>query len=241
MARWPSRASRLGLDQQVAELPHRTGGLSGPATGQRADQRLDPVAERRSRGHGDPLVGQGRAADAPAVPGLTDHGIVGHEDVGQEDLVEHGGAGELAQGPDVDALGVHVDDEVGDAGVLGRVGVGPGQADPEVGRLGQRRPDLLAVEEPAALDLVGPGAQRGQVRPGAGLAEELAPGELAQQGRPDPALLLLVGAVGDDRGQGPGPDGQVRPRDAGGRQLLVDDQLVQGVGRPGPTGPASAA
>ena len=124
-------------------------------------------------------------------PRLPDHRVVGHEDVVEEHLVEHGGAGELAQRSDVDALGVHVDNEVGDAGVLGGVRVRAGQADSVVGLHGQRRPDLLAVEDPPALDRLGPGAQRGQVGPGAGLAEELAPRHRPEQGRAHPALLLL--------------------------------------------------
>ena len=124
-------------------------------------------------------------------PGAPMTAVVGHEDVVEEDLVEHGRTGELAQRADVEPLGVHVDDEVGDAGVLGRIGVGAGQADAEVGHLGQRRPHLLPVQHVAALDPLGPRAQRGEVRAGARLAEELAPAELAEQRRPHPALLLL--------------------------------------------------
>ena len=51
---------------------------------------------------------------------------VGDPHVGQEHLVELGLAGDLAQRPDLDARGVHVDDEVGQARVLGHVGVGAG-------------------------------------------------------------------------------------------------------------------
>ena len=43
-----------------------------------------------------------RAASHPAV-GRADDAVVGHEHVGEEDLVEHRHAGQLAQRPDVDA------------------------------------------------------------------------------------------------------------------------------------------
>ena len=46
----------------------------------------------------------------------------------------------------------HVDDEVGDALVLGHVGVGAGQADAPARELRVRRPHLLAREQPAVVD-----------------------------------------------------------------------------------------
>ena len=52
-------------------------------------------------------------------------------------------------------------------------------------------------------------------RPGAGLAEHLAPRELAPQRRRHPPLLLGVGAVDDDRRQRPRPDREVGAPDAG--------------------------
>ena len=115
----------------------------------------------------------------------------------------------------------HVDEEVGDPRVLLHVGVRPRQADPPVGLAGQRGPDLLAGEPPAGLgrparrDALGPRAQRREVRARAGLAEQLAPLDLAAQRRADEPLALLVGAVVDDRRRGPGADLEVgarRPR-----------------------------
>ena len=43
------------------------------------------------------------------------------------------------------------------------------------------------------------------------------------------------GAVGDERGQHPPRHLQVRAADAGGPELLVDHQLLERAGRPGPT------
>ena len=92
---------------------------------------------------------------APAVVLLADEAVVGHEHVVEEHLVEHRLAGELAQRPDVDAGRLHVDHEARDAVVLRLLGVGAGEADAPVGFLGHRRPHLLAVQHPAALDARG--------------------------------------------------------------------------------------
>src|SRR5580692_7077065 len=130
---------RLGDEMPQPLLHAGRAGLAALAPArQRPGQRLDAGTEGGARRHGDALVGQRRPPDAPAVPRRADHGVVGDEDVVEEDLVEQGGAGQLAQRPDVDALGAHVDDEVRDAGVLAGVGVRAGQADPEVRRLSQR-------------------------------------------------------------------------------------------------------
>ncbi len=230
MAAVAEQRDRLRLGDQVPEPGLETGrerhtALVSPRHG--PDQRLHAVAERRARGHRDALVGQSGPADAPSVPRDADDGVVGDEDVVEEDLVEHGCAGELAQRADVEPLGVHVDDEVGDPGVLGRVGIGTGEADAEVRDLRQRRPHLLTVEHEATFDPLGPGAQRRQVRSRPRLAEELAPVERPEKGGTHPALLLLGRAVRDECRQGPGTHGEMRANHAGGRQLLVDDELLE--------------
>ena len=85
-------------------------------------------------------------------------------------------------------------------------------------------------QPPAAVDLGRPGAQRREVGAGAGLGEELAPGQLAQQRRPHEPLALLVGAVLEDRRHRPAGDHDVGPGQLGAGQLLVDDDLGDGVG-----------
>ena len=100
-----------------------------------------------------------RAARQPSCSG-ADEAVVGDEHVVEEHLVEHRLAGQLAQRPDVDARGLHVEHEARDAVVLGRVGVRAGEQDAPVGLLGHRGPHLLAVEDPAALDACRPGRQR---------------------------------------------------------------------------------
>ena len=93
----------------------------------------------------------------------------------------------------------HVHDEIREPHVLGGVGVGAHQRDPPPGELGVARPDLLALEYPAALGGDGPGGERGQVRSCPGLAEQLAPDLLGAEDAGKPARLLLVGAVRQDR------------------------------------------
>ena len=80
-------------------------------------------------------VGAGAVGDVDAGPaaryrrrgravsvGVASDGVVA--DVGEVDLVELGVTGHLAQRPHLDARLVHVDDEVGEPLVLGRVGIG---------------------------------------------------------------------------------------------------------------------
>ena len=94
---------------------------------------------------------------------------------------------------------LHVEQEVRDALVLGRVGIGAGQQHHPVGHVGERRPHLLAVDDVVVAVLHRPRLQRGQVGAGVGLRVALAPDLLAGEDLRRVALLLLLGAVRDDR------------------------------------------
>ena len=125
-------------------------------------------------------------------------------------------------------VGVHRHDEHRQALVLGHVGVGARQQQPEGGELGVGGPHLLAVERPAAvLVLTRARLDGGQVGPGGGLGEHLTPDLVAVEHRAQVAALLLLGAVRDQaRPEHPDPDhvedpGHLRPRD-----LLVDRDLL---------------
>lgn len=175
----------------------------GPAgaveSGGAVDQGFESGVEGHLVGHVDAFVAQGVAGDPPAAVGLAHQGVRGQDHVVEVDLVEEGVAGDLLQRADVDALGVlHVDQEVAEPPVLGRVRVRPGEQDAVVGPLGGARPHLLAVDPPALGDAFGAGAQRGEVGAGAGFGEQLAPLEFAAQGRQEVAVLLLGRAVGDE-------------------------------------------
>ena len=198
-----------------------------------------------------PLVHERRVGGGPAVVQAADEGRVGHPGVGDEDLVEERVAGHLLERAHVDAVLEHVEGEVGDALVLGHVGVGPGQQHAEVGVLAARGPHLLPVDDPLVAVLDGPGLQAGEVRARLRLAEELAPGLLAGDDVPDVEVDLLLGPVGRD-----GRGGQEQPQPGGGAQgaefgdlLLHQDDVgaghglavgVLGQARGGPAGQAHA-
>jgi hypothetical protein len=156
----------------------------------------------------------------------TDHVVVGNLHAVEENLVEHGVAGELAQRTHDYTRAVHVDDEVGDPVVAFGFGIGARQADPEVRLVRERGPDLLPAQLPTGRTADCPGRQACKVGPGTGLAEELAPGDLSEQGRTDEAALLVLGPVGDEGGEHPRADRQVRPLDTCPGELLVDHELL---------------
>ena len=151
-----------------------------------------------------PMVSRSNISVVSAVPqppfdGPDDQVLVEH-DVVEEDLVELGVAGDLAQAAHRDALGVHRHDEHRQALVLVHVRVRAREQEAEGGELGVGRPDLLAVELPRAVVLLdGAALDAGEVGARCRLGEELAPHLVGVEHRREVALLLLLGAVGDDR------------------------------------------
>ena len=137
-----------------------------------------------------------RATVHPLSTGADDV-VVGHEHVVEEHLVEHRRAGRFAQRTHLDAFGLHVDDDRGDAGVLRRVGVRAHGREPALAVLGAARPHLLAGDLPTAVDARRTRADAGRVGAGVGLAEELAPHVLPLERGPHPARDLILGGVLD--------------------------------------------
>src|SRR4051812_8706522 len=148
-----------------------------------------------------PFVAQRALRDRPSAVQFAEEVLSGHHHVGEEHLVEVGvlGVGELGQGPAGDARRAHVDHQRTDALVLGRVGIGAHEAKAPVGVVRPRGPDLLAVDDEVVAVEYGPGRQAGQVAARSRLAHTETPGDLGPQRGEDPPLLLLVGAVVDDR------------------------------------------
>ena len=157
------------------------------------------------------------------------------------------------RGRTVHPRGVHRADEVGDALVHGRVRLGAGQQDPELGAVGVGRPHLLAPDHPLVAVEVGPGGQRGQVGAGAGLAEQLAPDLLAGQQRaagtgPSARRCRRRGWwARPTRSRwcwwagAPRPAGARRPRSAGGWDRRRAPTAAASGGRPGPRSASCAA
>ena len=103
----------------------------------------------RAQADGHALEHQRGQRGAPAVVDLADDRVGGQAHVVEEDLVELGLAGDLAQAADGDALGVHRQDEHRQALVLVLLGVGARQQQAVGGELRVGGPHLLAVEHPA--------------------------------------------------------------------------------------------
>ena len=176
------------------------GGLAG-ATAEHAalGPRRGEAGVRAAGADAGTLEEEGGLGDGPAVALPSDE-VGGVADrVVEEDLVEHGVAGHLPQGPDGDAGLVEGEREPGDAGVLRDREVGAGEEHAVVGLHRHGAPDLLAVDDPAVAVALGPGGEPGQVGAGAGLAEQLAPVVLPVEDRGHEPGDLVGRAVGEDR------------------------------------------
>ena len=109
---------------------------------------MSPCAARllAHRAHGHPLVHERGERDPPALADRAEPLRVRDAQVGEVDLVELGVAGELPQRTHLDARRLHVDEEVGQALVLRRLGIGAGEQQAPLGDVGLRGPDLLTVD-----------------------------------------------------------------------------------------------
>src|SRR5204862_2116641 len=113
--------------------------------------------------------------------------------------VEGGAAGHLPQRADLDARGVHVDEEGGQVAVPGP-GRRPGQEEPDVAVVRSGRPHLLAVDDPVVTVAAGPGGDAGEVGPGARFGEELTADQIpAVESGKVPLPDALDGVVQDGR------------------------------------------
>ncbi len=147
-------------------------------------------------------------------------------DVVEEDLVELALPGDLAQRSDLHALGVHRDREHRDALVRRRVGVGPHERDAPVGEARVRRPHLLPGHDGTTSPCCSARVERlGEIAPGVGLAEQLAPDVVAGEDPRHPSQALLLGAVRHQRRPDQADAGAAEERRRlGARQLLVVDR-----------------
>ena len=166
------RATGSARPPLVAEVLHEVARA-------RAVAPLEPAAGRQR----DPLVRERRLGHAPAEVLLADQVLGGNAHVGEEHLVEARVARHVADRANLDAGEVHRDDEVRDAAVLRHVVAGARDEDAELGVVGERRPDLLAVDAVDVAVALGAGTEVREVGARARLAEELAPQLLAREHR----------------------------------------------------------
>ena len=196
---------------------------------------------------GHPLVHQGADGDFPALPHGAEPLCIRDTHIGEMHLVEVGIPGNLLDRPDLKAGGFHVEEEVGQPLMLGRIGIRAHHQDAVVRIMGTGSPDFLAVHQPAVAVPLRLGAQPGEIRTGARLAEQLAPDLLAagQLGQVAPLVILRrpshEGGCRHALADAENAARQVREP----RFLLIPDHLLHGAGaapavcgRPADAGPA---
>src|SRR5579875_430170 len=179
----------------------------------------EPLAARVPR-DSYPLEGEDLLDDLPAaVERPQDIGIAGPQAV-DEELVEMMGTQHALDWADFDRGILHRDQEHGDAVLLA---FRPCRAREEEAPLRHPRiggPDLLPADPPTLSVAPGRGLQRSEVGASIGLAESLAPDDLAPSDRRQVLPALLVGPVTHDRRADP-----VDPHVLGTPRLMVRPHL----------------
>ena len=151
----------------------------------------------------------------------------------EEHFVEVDLTTDMAQRPHLHARLMQIEEEVGDAGALRRVGIGAREQHAEVGEMRPGGPDLLPVDDPTITVALGPRCERRQVAAGARLAEQLAPQLVVADDRRQEPQPLLLAAVREQRGRGEVQPERVEPAEVVRAQLLLDARAVAG-GRSSP-------
>ena len=117
------------------------------------EQLVDRAFHRMPRAAGDPLVHQRRNRHLPSRVHLADQVFLRHAHVVVKDFVESGVAGDLNERTHRDPGAVHVDQQVRNALVLGRRGIGAHQQHLPVRAMRQTGPHFLPVDhEGVAVD-----------------------------------------------------------------------------------------
>ena len=169
-----------------------------------------------------------RGGDLPARVEWSEQGVGGHADVVEENLGEVGGTVERDQRTGLDARQPHVDDEAGDALVLGRLRIGAHVQLAPVGAVPERRPDLLTVHHEVVAVADGAGAKRRQVGACLGLRHALTPDVVgAHHAGQQRALLVIGSVVHDRRSDVVHADHVERHGSSRSRHLLGVDQLLE--------------
>jgi hypothetical protein len=150
--------------------------------------------------------------------------------IGEEDLGELGRTVDLLDRTNLDTRLIHGAQQVRDALVLGRIGIGAAQQEHVIGDETLCRPDLLSVDHPLVTVEHRLGAECREIGTGIGFAESLAPGDGAREDLGQELLLLLLGAPLQDRRSHQGVAEEVRAhrRPGIGELLGHDDGFHRG-------------
>ncbi len=230
----PRRSRSAAVDELARRARHRR------------DQVLDARPERRVRAHVHALVAERVAGHLPAAVDLADHHLVGHEQVLDEDLVEHRQSADLLQRPDVEAPArtCRPMKYRPCRSCLGFSGDGAGEQDAPLATpwAATSTPSFWPLISRPPSTLVAARSARGEV--GGGPQARRTSGTTGSR-RAAPAaleLLLLLGrAVLEDRRQHPVAHRDVLEADPRGLHLLLDLQLARWARRPGRAGRAGTA
>ena len=110
--------------------------------------------------------------------------------------------------------------------MLRRIRVRAHEREERVGVVRAGGPDLLPVDHEVVTVARRARLQRSEVRPRAGLRVALGVDDVPVQDRGQPLLLLLLGAVHNERGAEQAHTRAAHARRPGARQLLVEDELL---------------
>ena len=192
----------LGADPQLHHLVELGLTALGREVLERLDERADdaraPLRDRAA--DRDPLVHQRGQRHAPAVADRAEALAVGDPGVGEVHLVELGLARHLAQRPDVDGrvACMSTTNAVRPA-CLTASGSVRTTSRPHRARWASVVQTFWPLTTHSSPSRTPRDDEAGEVRPGAGLREQLAPDLLAREQRAEVALLLIVAAPHGDR------------------------------------------
>src|SRR5699024_9553165 len=148
----------------------------GAEPGDQCVQSLQDVGRDRSGrpAHGAAFTAEAGGGHTPSLTDVADAVGVGYTDLVEEDFVERGAAGHLANGAHRHPGCVHVDHEHGQPGVLGGLRVRPYECFSDVGQVGHGGPHFLSGQDPVVPVAYRAGGDPGKVGAGPRFGEQLA-------------------------------------------------------------------
>ena len=169
--------------------------------------------------------------DHPAPVLLSDEISQRDLDIIKKHLIEAALAGHLDQRPYGDAGAFHIDQQIAEALMLGRVGIGPTQQGGEVGAVSVGGPDLGTVDQEVVAPVNRPRLHCGQVGAVVGLGQALAPDFFSRRNPGDIALLLFRRAPLHQRRSHPRDALKIdRGRSLGAVEFLIVNDLLDEAG-----------
>ncbi len=140
-------------------------------------------------------MGERRHRHLPSVADTPDQILLRDFRVSEEHLVKRRVAIHLLERLHVDPGLLHVDHEIREPLVFGRVPIGAGEQQAVVGMMRTGRPHLLSVDDPKISLQIRAGGGAGEIGTAARLAKELAPGIFPGENTAEELLLLQIRSV----------------------------------------------